>query len=592
MLEELKVIITAEVDKLKSGVQEGKKLIDNFSDEGQKNFKDFNDEIQKWGNGANKVLKAFGVAAVATATALLATSAATEEYRQNQAQLNAAFEQAKFSTESASAAYKRLYAVIGDDNQAVESAANIAMLADSEAEVAKWADIASGVLGTFHDTLQPEAFYEAANETMKLGEATGAWTQMLEQTGIMSVEEFNAQLAACNTETEKQALMLQVAQDALGAAGESYDKATASIQAQREAQANLNAKMAEIGEAMAPVNTALTDFAAKIMDELIPVIDEFMAEHGDEMINTLDEIATAIGNVVGWIGDNIELVGILTGVILGIAAAISVFSTAMSIANAVMYASPLTWIIMAIVAVVVALAAAIALCIVYWDDIVAAVKKAVENIKTKVSEMVSAVSSFFSNLWNSIVSIATNIKNALVNKFNEIKSNITNTVSNIVNGVKNKFNEIKNGITEKIEAAKTAVKTAIDKIKSFFNFDWSLPKLKMPHISISGSFSIDPPSVPKFAIDWYARGGVFDSPTLFNSASGLGALGEDGAEAVVPLENNLGWLNRLADMLDERMSGRSGPIILQVDGKTFGEICETTINQRTRQTGRLGINIV
>ena len=91
--------------------------------------------------------------AAAVVTALAANSAATVEYRQNQAQLNAAFEQAGMTTQSAKEAYQQLYKVIGDDDQAVESAANIAMLADSEQNAAKWAELASGVLGTFHDTL-------------------------------------------------------------------------------------------------------------------------------------------------------------------------------------------------------------------------------------------------------------------------------------------------------------------------------------------------------------------------------------------------------------------------------------------------------
>ena len=143
-----------------------------------------------------------------------------------------------------------------------------------------------------------------------------------------------------------------------------------------------------------------------------------------------------------------------------------------------------------------------------------------------------------------------------------------------------------------MDTAKTTVKNAIDKLKSFFKFNWSLPKIKMPHVNISGKFSLDPPSVPKFSIDWYAKGGVFDNPTLFGYGGRLGGLGENGAEAIVPLEKNLGWLDKLASMLSDRMSGSSTPIVLQVDGKTFAQTSINTINQLTRQTGNLGLNII
>ena len=66
-------------------------------------------------------------------------------------------------------------------------------------------------------------------------------------------------------ETEKQNLMLQVSQKAMGTAGESYDKATANIQKQREAQEKLTSALAKVGEAMAPVITSFTEFAANAL---------------------------------------------------------------------------------------------------------------------------------------------------------------------------------------------------------------------------------------------------------------------------------------------------------------------------------------
>ena len=138
--------------------------------------------------------------------------------------------------------------------------------------------------------------------------------------------------------------------------------------------------------------------------------------------------------------------------------------------------------------------------------------------------------------------------------------------------------------------AKDKVKGAIDAIKGFFNFSWSLPKIKLPHFSISGKFSLDPPSIPKIGVDWYANGGVFDGPTAFNSNGNLGILGENGAEAIVPLEKNTEWMNKLADGITSRM-GSNQPIYLNVDGKVFGEIACDSINKLTKQKGSLPLKL-
>ena len=123
------------------------------------------------------------------------------------------------------------------------------------------------------------------------------------------------------------------------------------------------------------------------------------------------------------------------------------------------------------------------------------------------------------------------------------------------------------------------------------NFKWELPKIKLPHFSITGKFSLNPPSIPKFSVSWYKLGGIFDSPTLFPFGNGrIGGLGEDGAEAIVPLEKNTEWLDRIAEKLTQKSN--STPIILQVDGKTIAQTSIDSINQLTRQTGRLSLNLV
>lgn len=721
MNEQLKIIISAEVSKFKQGVEEAKAKITNFKDEVKKASENVDANIKKMGDGIATGFKAFGAAILAAGAALVALGATTVEYRQNQAQLNSAFEQAGMTATAAQGAYRELYAAIGDDDQAVESAANIAMLAQNEQEAARWAETASGILGTFHDTLQPEAFYEAANETLKLGEATGAFTQMLEQTGIMSVEEFNAQLAACETEAEKSALMLSVTEQATGAAGAAYDAATADIQAQREAQASLNETLANLGAAVQPVITAFTNFASNALAACQPYIQDFV----DNSLPKLQEILGAVGEKVS------EVAGFMKehpGLLTAIATAIGVIVTAIGLYNAVaavkaaMDAAQVTTLgalitaqlasaaattvalapYLLIVAAIAAVIAIIVLCIQHWDTIKETVVNVWNTIVNAVSTAVDAVVNFFTGLWESITAKVDEIKTAMTEKWESIKEtvsskceelsstvkekwesikstvsekceaikanatekwnatkeNITNAInlakeiltnifenikaniqqkleatkalvtsifegikasiqnkietakaiiSNVLAAIKavfsgdlgaakeavlNIFESIKTGIQNKINNAKSVVSNAIEAIKGFFNFSWSLPSLKLPHISITGSFSLTPPSVPKFSISWYELGGVFDMPTLFGYGNGmLGGLGENGAEAVVPLENNTYWLDRLATMLAEKQ-GVGTPIVLQVDGKTFAETSIRSMNAYNRQSGNVGLILV
>jgi hypothetical protein len=217
-------------------------------------------------------------------------------------------------------------------------------------------------------------------------------------------------------------------------------------------------------------------------------------------------------------------------------------------------------------------------------------KSKAESIFNSVKQVASTIfESIKSQIENKITSAVNIIKNVLA----LVKGIFTGDLGAAKQAALNIFDQIKSGIQSRIETAKNVVKTGLDAVKNFFSSaKWELPKIKLPHLSISGSFSINPPSVPTFSISWYKLGGVFDNPTLFGYGNGsIGGLGEAGAEAIVPLENNLGWLDKLATMLSERMGGNT-PIVLNVDGKVFAQTAISTINKQTRQTGKLALNLV
>ena len=155
--------------------------------------------------------------------------------------------------------------------------------------------------------------------------------------------------------------------------------------------------------------------------------------------------------------------------------------------------------------------------------------------------------------WDTICQWAATLKDNVVNAWETLKTGVSNAIENIKSTATQKFSEIKSGIESKINAARDAVERAIDKIKGFFNFEWKLPNIKLPHFSVSGEFSLNPPSIPHFDVDWYAKGGVFDAPSVIG-------VGEAGPEAVVPLDKLWAKLDELAQRIIESNDQRAAEL--------------------------------
>lgn len=173
-----------------------------------------------------------------------------------------------------------------------------------------------------------------------------------------------------------------------------------------------------------------------------------------------------------------------------------------------------------------------------WNAIKSVITTVLNSIKSVVSSVMNSVKSVINTAWNNVKSTVSNAINGVKNTISNGLNSAKNTVSNVLNSIKSKFSSI-------FESAKSIVSGAINKIKGFFNFSWSLPKLKMPHPKISGSFSLNPPSVPKFSIEWYKHGGIMTEPTLFdyNPMTGKARVGgEAGDEAIAPIDLLQGYV--------------------------------------------------
>ncbi|QQP11543.1 tape measure protein [Lysinibacillus agricola] len=213
------------------------------------------------------------------------------------------------------------------------------------------------------------------------------------------------------------------------------------------------------------------------------------------------------------------------------------------------------------------------------------VKTIVENwdtIKSKTVEIFTGVSNFFSNIWSKISDIAKTVVDKIKGFF---------SFGDLLGKVKEKWDSIYSAIKTPINKAKDAVKKAIDAIKGFFKFDFNWPKLKVPKFSIKGS--INPldwfgEGLPKIDIQWHAKGGVFNKPTLFNTGNGLHGVGEAGPEAILPLnERVLGAIGKA--IFDASGGGQQEPQVIHnnyermLEGAQFIIREEADVKKITRQ---------
>lgn len=583
MNEELKVVIKAEINDLKKNVNEANQTVKGFGKDANNSMDKLNKTIA---NVGKTIIAAFSVREIVNFSK--ECFAAYSNQLQQETKLTEIMRSrigatdAEIASVRALASEQQKLGVVGDE-VALAGAQQIATFARNTDTINTLIPAMENLAVQQHGVNVSSG--DMTNIANLMGKALQGQVGALTRVGI-SFTEAQEKVLKYGTEQERAAILAQVITDNVGNMNEVLAQTPeGKIQQVKNTLGDLQETL---GSALAPVITDIASAVSKFFAEHEPQIQNFSQNVLPQVHEATEKVFNSIQKALEFVKNHKTLMETIAIIIGSITAAILLYNTYQTIATAVTtakaaadaagaasltaYAAAQAAAMLPIVGVVAAISAVIAIivvCIKHWDDIKAVVIKVANSIKEKVEEM----------------------KTKAVESFTNLKEGITSRVEAIKSSVAEKFNAIKQKILTPIQNARDGVKNTIDKIRSFFNFNWSLPKLKMPHVKITGEFSISPPSVPKFSVDWYARGGVFDKPTLFTSGGRLGGLGEAGAEAIVPLENNTEWLDKIADRLSAKFGGGRN-IVLQVDGKTFGQISVDSINALTKQTGNLPLVIV
>ena len=271
-----------------------------------------------------KGILAVGGTAAGLAGAIIGLSNSTGEWSEDMGKLKVAFDQHNFSAETATGVYRGFVGILGETDQSVEAANHLAQLCGSQEELSQWTNIAAGVYATFGDSLPLEGLTEAANETARVAQVTGPFADALNWANVSTeqftaglqghdaaMQAFNASIAqgntredaftaalqACSNEQERSQIVTSTMTALYGEAGQKYQEVNKDLIESRQAQADFNAAMGELGEAVRPAANALTEMGTALLQGVMPYIQQF----ADWVSSQLPAVQQVFGDVFGGV---------------------------------------------------------------------------------------------------------------------------------------------------------------------------------------------------------------------------------------------------------------------------------------------------
>lgn len=406
----------SEINQAKTALNGYKNSLDEVEEKlksGAAKTEDYEKKLDSFGNKAKNAgdkLSGVSTAAAAVAGAVAATVPATEEYRKIMGSLEISSEKAGYSAEETAQSYKTLYGVLGDDQTAATTTANLQALGLSQKDLT---DVINGTIGawaTYGDSIPIDGLAESINETVKVGQVTGTFADMLNWAGT-SEDAFNEKLAACSTESERVNLVMQeMANQGLTQAGQKWQENNKNLVEGNQATADFQAATAELADTVAPIITQVTEIVAGLIEKFNALPPDVQT-----VIGVVVLLVAAIGPLISGIGS----------VALGIKALMPLFTGLWGIMNA----NPIGAIVTVVGLLVTAFVTAYNKCEWFRDainDIFDSISDAIDWVGRKLKD-------FFSFDWVSDVPVIGDVVDFFSGngKTKALKANATNSRSTL-----------------------------------------------------------------------------------------------------------------------------------------------------------------
>ena len=444
-----------QLNQTKTSLNNYKKGLDAVEDELKTGASNTEKYTKKLGELAEKS-KATGekLSGISTAAAGVLAGAgtlvpATEEYRKIMGSLDVSSELAGYSAEQTKQIYNQLFGVLADDQSAATTTANLQALKLSQDQLQQITMGTIGAWAKYGDSIPIDGLAESINETVKVGQVTGTFADVLNWAGT-SEDSFNEKLKACSSDSERANLVMQeLANQGLMQAGQKWQENNKNLVEGNNATAQMKQATADLATTIAPLITAVTQIVAGLIGKFNALPTSVQATIGIALV--LVAILSSVFKVVGNVSSGIS----------GMTNVMRLAGTGAKALWGIMAANPI----------------------------------------------------------GATITVVTLLVTAFITLYNKCEW--------FRDGVNKVFNSVKKFLT--------GVK---DWLKNIFNFEWKLPKIKLPHFKVKGSFSLNPPSFPTFGVDWYRKAQnkahILNGAQIFGMMNGkaLGG-GEAGSEMVV-----------------------------------------------------------
>ena len=421
------------------------------ADDAEESLQDAGKEASNFGD----YLKAGAIVegAKGIASSLKDAAESSKEYMKIMGSLEISSQKAGYSAEETAAAYNTLYGVLGDNQTAATTTANLQALGLAQRQLEQLINGTIGAWATYGDSIPIDGLAEAINETVQTGKVTGTFADVLNWAGT-SEDEFNKKLEEANSAAERANLVLnELSRQGLMNAGKAWQDNNEVLVESNKANAEYEDSMAQLSETVLPIITKITEAVTKFIN--------FILDNRASVVAALTAIAAGFAAF--------KITSLISSLISGFTTFFGVIKSGqgvMAALNAVMSANPIGLIITAVAALVAAF-------IYLWNNC--------EEFRQFWIDLWENIKKVFSDVWNAIVGFFTETIPNAIGKVTEIFQKFDNWLTGISSADWSEsfgaFGEIINGFFANVKNIWNSIKKVfqgiIDFVSGVFSGDWS-----------------------------------------------------------------------------------------------------------------------